>query len=376
MEVAQNPAGRRILFFIPIAWWGGSQRYVFDLAHAARNAGHEVLVVTGEGELPMRLREAGIPVVTRAVFSRGIQASSELSFFNELLKIVREYKPDVLHSNNSKGGVMGSLAGRIAGVPAVYFTAHGWAFTEARPLWQRAFFWAAHYITVLMTDKTICVSKSVYRHALGMPFLHSKLLVIPNGVEQIEYAARADARTRLAPRLTSSLWIGTIAELHRNKDLETLVRAFAHIAEKHPDVGLAIIGEGEERGKLESLIAASGLADRVALCGHVPQAARYLSALDIFVLPSRTEAIGYALLEAGMAGLPAIGSRAGGIPEVILDGKTGFTFRSGDVSALSELLVSYVNDPALRHSMGEALRAHVRANFSRDRMLRDTLALY
>jgi glycosyltransferase involved in cell wall biosynthesis len=376
MEVASSPAPLRVLYFIPIAWWGGSQRYVFDLAHAAQAAGHEVVVVTGEGELPERLREASIPVITRSVFSRGINASTEHSFFSEILRITQDFKPDIIHSNNSKGGLMGTLAGRLAGVRHVYFTAHGWAFTEARPLWQRVIFWLAQYVTVVLTDRIICVSQNVYEHARRMPFMKSKLALIPNGIDDIELLPRHEARMHLAPTFTADRWIGSIAELHPNKDVPTLVRAFALIAKRYPDTVLAIIGEGEERARIEPLIASLGLTDRVALCGHVPHAARYLSAFDIFVLPSRTEALGYALLEAGMAGLAAIGSDVGGIPEILQPDKTGLLFPVGNAPALSEALSSYLNDPGLRENMGKALRAHVEANFSKKEMLRKTLALY
>jgi glycosyltransferase involved in cell wall biosynthesis len=209
-----------------------------------------------------------------------------------------------------------------------------------------------------------------------MPLVQNRLTVIHNGVTAGACLPREEGRLLLAPHVSFPIWIGTIAELHPNKRLDTLIRAFANLADVYPDVNLMIMGGGQERVMLEELVRALDLDSRVRLRGHVENASAYLDALDIFVLPSRTEALGYVLLEAGLAGLPVVASDVGGIPEIIEDGRTGMLFPSGDVDALEAALRAYLESPELRARMGDALKEHVQMHFSKERMVRDTLALY
>ncbi|HWH07144.1 MAG TPA: glycosyltransferase family 4 protein [Candidatus Paceibacterota bacterium] len=366
----------RILYAITLAWWGGAQRYVYDLAVAAHEAGHEVCVLTGHGELAERLTLRGITVRQSGHFKRDIGFVSEFRSFYELMKVIWDFKPNVVHANSSKTGAFAALAARVLGVKRIIFTAHGWAFNENRPQYQKDIFWLAHYATVLLSDRVICVSRAICSGASTMPFAASRLRTIYNGVEEGTLLTREDARGILAPHISFPFWIGTIAELHPNKQLHTLIVAFERIADKYPDVTLVIMGEGQERKVLEELIRSLSLESRVRLRGHVENAAAYLPALDIFVLPSRTEALGYVLLEAGLARLPVIASDVGGIPEVIQDNKTGLLFPSGDAATLAALLERSITDEELRAKMGQALYAHVRENFSKERMILETFKEY
>ena len=157
--------------------------------------------------------------------------------------------------------------------------------------------------------------------------------------------------------------------------LDTLVEAFAAIAHDLPVV-LVIMGDGSEWAKLQKLVQIYDLPDRVVLTGFVKDASTYLTALDVFVLPSRSEALGYALLEAGLASLPSIGTRVGGIPEILEDGKTGLLVPPEKSIALSLALTELLNDDALRNRIGTALNEEVRSKFSTKTMVEKTLKLY
>lgn len=374
MEVSPKPL--RILYVITLGWWGGAQRYVFDMATAAKAMGHEVWVITGEGELPVRLREAGIEVYATQNLQRGLSLGAEVRSFRDLMQFIREVKPDVVHTNSSKGGLFGAIAARLCHVPQVVFTAHGWAFTEHRAAWQKLLFWMGHYATVLLSDATLCVSHAIRRAARRMPFVQRRLRVVHNGVPDISFLSREDARKKLAPHLPLPFWIGTIAELHPNKRLDVLIEAFARVHRSFPEAALVIMGEGSERAALEARIHALGLESSIRLCGHVPNARTYLRALDLFVLPSHTEALGYVLLEAGQAGLPVVASRVGGIPEIVESGRTGFLVPRGEVERFAGAMIELANDANLRHRLGSALEQKVREEFSVEQMLEKTLATY
>lgn len=367
----------RILYVITKANWGGAQRYVYDLAVAAKAAGHTVRVVSGpEGVLTRKLAEAAIETISLPSLSRDVSLGSEWRVFTELRAQIQEFEPDIVHGNSSKAGGLAALAARTTGSAHSIFTAHGWAFNEARPLWQRLLIWLAHYATVLLADRTICNSKATLHDARHMPLVRERLVVIHNGIGAIDFHTRGDARERLAPTLSLPFWIGTIAELHPTKQISVLIRAFKDIAAKHLDTALVLIGDGQERERLERYVKRLDLEQRVVFCGHVDEAARYLPALDLFVLPSHTESLGYVVIEAGRAGVPVVASRVGGIPEIIDSGVSGALVRPGSYHLLATTLETLIKDPALRSRYATNLKARVEDKFSLERMTQKTIALY
>jgi glycosyltransferase involved in cell wall biosynthesis len=381
MEVAQNNARsvvpKRVLYVITKSNWGGAQRYVYDLATAAKAAGHTVAVVSGrEGELTDRLREAGVAVFPIPSMQRNVKLASDFKVLRELLAIIRDFKPDVIHGNSSKAGALVSFAGRMRGIHRIIFTAHGWAFNEERPWWQKFLIGIIHYITVLLSHTTICNSSATMRDIRWMPFVKSKIVVIHHGVHQFTMLPRQEARAKLAPTLGERIWIGVIAELHPIKGLDALIQAVEHVAPDYGEIGLVIIGEGEERGYLEHLIKIEGVTGRIVLAGHVVNAPQYLSAFDLFILPSRSESLGYALLEAGMAGLPAIGTKVGGIPEILEEEKTGLLVPPNDPPALYRAIERILKDKNLKERLAENLHAKVVHDFSPEQMHQKTFALY
>lgn len=379
--IASESRKKRILYVITKATWGGAQRYVFDMAVDAKERGHEVLVVIGtDGELTRKLNGANVPVETISSMKRDIRLAAEWTSFRELLAIVKRFNPDIIHGNSSKAGALAALAGRIQGVRTIVFTAHAWAFNEGRPAWQKAVIGSLHFFTVLLSHVTICVSDAVREQALWMPFVRGRLHTVHDGIDPVELVARDDARARLAPDLMrefpDALWIGTIGELHKTKGQDTLIRAFDHFSRSGPLAVLVIIGDGEEWKTLEKLIQISDVPGRILITGFVKDAASYLPAFDIFVLPSRSEALGYAILEAGLASLPVVATRVGGIPEIIKDTESGVLVEPNDVDALVECLQTVAASAPLRETLGKALYERVTRVFSREKMARETLSLY
>ncbi|MDB5189212.1 MAG: hypothetical protein JWL82_169 [Parcubacteria group bacterium] len=381
MEVTQftsaPTATKRILYVITKSNWGGAQRYVYDLATAAKARGYDVKVVSGrEGELTDKLREAGIAVSPLPSMQRDVHLASDFQVFRDLSKIIRDFKPDVVHGNSSKAGAFVALAGRLNGVHRIIFTAHGWAFNEGRPVWQKCIIGIVHYLTVILSHATICNSEATKRDIRWMPFVSSKTIVVHHGVKPFDLLRREDARRELAPLLTARTWIGVIAELHPVKGLDVLIQAVEHVLPDYDDVALVIIGEGDERGYLEHLIKIEGLTGRAVLVGHIKNAPAHLSAFDLFVLPSRSEALGYVLLEAGMAALPAVGTRVGGIPEILEDKVTGVLVKPNDAIALTEGIERLLKETEWRKSLGEALKQKVLTEFSPEKMHDATFGLY
>ncbi len=209
-----------------------------------------------------------------------------------------------------------------------------------------------------------------------MPFVQKRFTIIHNGITPQELLPRAEARKQLVPSSTAKIWIGVIAELHPIKGLDVLVEAFEHLASDFPDSELVIIGEGQERGKLERLMTVEGVTRRAHLLGRIENAATYMSAFDLFVLPSRSEGLPYVILEAGAARLPVVATKVGGIPEVIEDMKTGLLVPSDNRPLLTEAMERLLSDGSLSQTLAHALKETVYREFSMERMIEKTFALY
>lgn len=380
MDVAPKP--RSILYVITKGSWGGAQRYVFELALEAKAKGYTVCVASGtQGELIERLVAAGVPVVRIPGLARDIRLGADIRALLGLVSLMRQMRPDVVHTNSSKAGFIAALAGRIAFVPRIIFTSHGWAWNELRPTWQKLFFKGLHFATVFISHTTIAVSEAIRTQASWMPLVQKKIQVVHLGVSPLATLPRAEARARIEESVGSALpvsafWVGSLAELHPTKGLDVLIRAFALFVEHNAGAILVCVGGGEDQGRLTALAHMLHMEHRVFFTGHIRGGAELLSALDIFVLPSYSEALGYVLLEAGQSSLPVIASNVGGIPEIVEDGQTGLLTPPGDPVALSTALKTLAADSEERNRLGTALHTRVQEEFGIERMLHDTFALY
>ena len=168
-------------------------------------------------------------------------------------------------------------------------------------------------------------------------------------------------------------WIGTISELHTNKGLSYAIEAISKIKN---DIIFVVIGEGEKRKELEEQTIKLGVANKVFLTGHLDNVSSYLKAFDIFTLSSITEALPYALLEAGYASLPVIACDVGGIPEIIENGKTGILISPKNSEEIKNSIEYLIKNPRNATSFGNALKEKISKNFTQKIMLGKTFALY
>jgi len=384
---------QKIFYLITKGNMGGAQRYVYDLATNLPVDNFDVTVITGDlpaqaggGELERKLKIANIKTHKIDGLIRDVSLTNEWQVFWQLIKLFKAERPDIIHLNSSKIGALGALAGRLTGVKKIIFTGHGWAFNEKRPWWQRMIIYKLHWLTVFLSHTTIAVSEKTKEQLSRLPLIKNKFVVIHNGLSPVNYLSREEAREELALKiwkkgfdqesLNKILIIGTIAELHKNKGIDFLIKTISELQEKIPDTLVWIIGDGEEKDNLRELIKTKKLKDRVFLLGKVDNAKKYLKAFDIFTLTSRTEAFPYVLLEAGQANLPVIASTVGGIPEVISDFNLGLLVRPGNTKEIKLALTRLIDNPNERHLFGKNLAKKVNKEFTVNKMVKQTIELY
>lgn len=388
METAQKSLeGVRILYAITKSNWGGAQVYTYALADGARKAGAEVSVALGgadgskpeTGLLAARLAEASIPVIPLSHIKRDIGVVREFKAFWELVRIIKKERPEVLHLNSSKMGFVGSIAGRLQGVPRIVFTAHGWPHGENRSWFWRSCIWIASWFTIVMCHVVIVVSEYDMNHA-PVFFTKRKLHVVRNGIPSFELLSRAQARAELialSPGLTTdSAWLLMNSELHPNKGIDVAIRALAELVPTYPNLVLVVMSEGQERERLTALAQSLGIASKVFLPGFITDARFKLLAGDIFLMPSRKEGLPLAILEAGIASLPVIASNIGGIPEIIQDSQNGLLIAPNSPHALVQAIESLLSNPGRAYELGSALNKRILSEFASDRMISETCNTY
>jgi glycosyltransferase involved in cell wall biosynthesis len=372
---------KKVLYIITKSNFGGAQKYVFELATGAQAAGYNVTVACGGtglagaalGLMAEKLTAESISVIPIKQFLRDMSLGRDLLALLEIIKIIRKIRPDVIHVTSSKAGGIGALAGRLCRVPQIIFTSHGLTMDETwRPKWQQWLIWFGTWSTLSLAHVSIMISTETYNRARLLPRLSNKVVLIKNGLAPFELLDKNVARAKLAPNVPQqSLWIGGIGELHPNKNWSALIEAMEVLPNS---VQLLLIGEGEERATLTALIDQRDLLGRVHLLGF-KDAPQYLSAFDIFVLPSKKEGLPYVLLEAGFASLPVVASDLPGNQDIIQTGETGFLVE-GTPKMLGASLEMLTRDEAMRRRLGSALHTSVTKTFSIEQMRSDTFALY
>lgn len=353
---------------------GGSERIGAVLAEGLAAHGWDVTVAaTHSADGPMRraLQSSGLVCCGLDIEQRG-RIGRRWAVF----RLCRRLKPDVLHAQHIPMLLLCFWPAWLAGVRRFVVTEHTDFELRARPRLRATL---RRYACRLARITVIHDGLARYLvDAVGIP--SQRVRVIVNGVDSERFApGPGDAALRQALGAAGdSVVIGCVARLHPDKDHATLVRAFAAMRHKNPDIRahLALIGEGESRGEIEALVEDLGMAGCVTLLGDRADIDRLMPQLDVIALASRTEGLPMVLLEAMACGVPCIATAVGGIPALLAEAG-GELVEPGDAPALCAGLTRLCTDEAYRRRLGTAARECVLAGYRQADMIdayRDELA--
>lgn len=297
---------KKVLYVITKATWGGAQKYVYDLATNLPKGKFEPILAYGtRGKLANDLAQIGIKGRRLPSLDRDIAIISDIKSFFEMLGAIKEIQPDIIHLNSSKAAGLGTLAARIMGVQKIIFTVHGWPFKEDRNFVIRKLIYLTSWLTTFFSTNTIVVSKKDEEFGKRMWIVKKKVRHVPIGIRTPQFLSRNEASAALS--IThAGLRLVTNSELTKNKGVRYAIEAVSLLKKRGVNLPYFIISDGEEREYLKTLAQNFAVDDRVYFLGFIPDAAQYLKAFDIFILPSVKEGMPYVLLEAAMAGLPII----------------------------------------------------------------------
>jgi glycosyltransferase involved in cell wall biosynthesis len=324
------------------------------------------------GALGERLQQQGVPVIA---FNR--RPGLDWSLFSRMAHEIRDREIDVVHAHQYTPFFYSSIAARRSGRrPRVVFTEHGRHYPDVVS-WKRRL--GNRLLFDRLADRITAVCDFSARSlARNDGFSAGRIEVVPNGIDLERYDAVAD-RAALRQRLglaAERLYIIIVARFHPVKDHATLLNAFAGVAAARPDVDLLLAGDGPLRPALEQQIASLGIGTRVRLLGVRSDVADLLRAADIFTLSSVSEAASITLLEAMASGLPAVVTAVGGNPELVRDDVDGILVPRGDAVRFTDAFLRLIDDPGLRHRMGQSGAERVRSQFRMDTTIERYWTIY
>jgi len=346
-----------ILQLVNALTWGGAQILVADLARAARSAGHAVVIAAfRDGPVGSQLRQEGFDVRILG------EEAFDLVAAWRLLRLWREFRPDVIHSHLSRATFWARFLRHRAPQTALVTTIHGFESGSFHIVEKRM---------ASLSDHLVFPS-AFLEHWYG-----TQIRNLPAGRSSVLYPGveitAPDAQRPNAPECEPR--IGTLSRLHRVKGVDILLEACARLSAEQR-FRIVIGGEGKEHDRLSALAGRLGLSDRLEWAGPIASPKAFLDKIDIFAAPSREEAFGITICEAMERGLPVVASRVGGIPEILRDGTDGFLVTPERPEELAAALHRLLGNAGLRQAMGAAGNARVRTEFRRDACISKHFDIY
>ena len=331
---------------------------------ALRAKGIDNKVVCIDGPAVARLLAAGVPVHT-VPLPRGLDPLKLVRSTLELARWFRQVRPDIVHTHCTVPGVVGRLAARLAGVPVVMHTVHGFWFHDDSPAFERWLGVAVESFVGRFTDLLLSQNHADIEQALRHRIVpRDRVRHVGNGITLARFPVAP-------PRLATGVpVIVCVARFEPVKNHDQLIEAARLLAAQGQVFELRLIGGGEGQARCEARVREAGLESRVRFLGYRDDISAQLADSDIAVLTSRKEGIPRAALEAMAAGRPVVATRVTGTREVVRDGDTGMLVGIDDAPALAAALTRLLADPTECARMGARGREVVEAEFDEDEVVR------
>jgi glycosyltransferase involved in cell wall biosynthesis len=366
----------RILYIIGGGEFGGAEQHLLSLVKSLDPTQYKPHVaVFYDAEFAARVRALHVPVT---VLGPG-KSYLILSGLGEVRRLIRTLRPEIIHTHGVRANLVGRLANRLEGSPCrLITTVHSVLALDYPVAWKRWLFarleeWTSRYV-----DHFILVS-----HAMERDFRRKipseRISVIHNAIELPAERPVRGGFSSLREELglpQEAVLVGTVARMHPVKGHIYLIQAIRELAPSFPQVHYVWIGGGELRAELEKQVRLAGLQDVIHFLGVRKDVPALLPQLDLFVLPSISEGLSVAILEAMAAGVPVITTAVGGSPEIVADQVDGILVPAQSPAALAEAIREALSHPERMKKMGLLGQEKVYREFSTERLLAQTTALY
>lgn len=360
---------RKILHLIETSGPGGAEKVLLSLVDRLEKGSYQsIACLLKEGWLHAQLERRGVKT-----FIQPLGAGFDIKWLTKFIPFLRREKVDLMHAHEFAMNAYGSIASALTGIPIVT-TVHA-----------KGYYWKnlrrrVAYRFVSKQSKMIAVSNDVAQFLCkSVGISNDNVQTIYNGIETGVFRSNQEVRdqTRRELKITGEqLVIGAIGNLYPIKGHTYLVQAAATISKEIPNAVVLIAGRGQLLEKLQIEASQLGVEERIKFLGYREDVPALLQAVDIFVLPSLSEGLPLSALEAMAAGKPVVATQVGGIPEVVINGETGFLVAAENDGALAEKLICLLKDPCLAQQLGASGIQRVEERFTLDRMVEKYEEIY
>ena len=356
--------------FYPVV--GGAEKQAQKLAKKLVEKGLDVKVVTGwwDRKTPRKEMVDGIPVFRNFTFwgmfgIRGIRKFGTYTYMVTLLLYLLRHRKeyDVIHVHSATfPAFVGVIAGKLLSKPTIVKVMTSGKLGDIKRMQENRIMSGTRQMLPVIrnADCVISLNSQAGRELVEAGFRKDGIAYIPNGVE-ID-----DAKIKASYDLNHQVTLTFVGRLHPKKGLDILLRAFNKAVQRKPGISwqLLILGDGSLRSELEATARQLGIWDETRFCGYVDDVFPYLARTDIFVLPSYSEGVSNALLEAMSCGSPCIATDIAGNADVITDGENGLLVRCGEENDLATAIIRLVEKKELRARLGNEALETVKRSYS------------
>lgn len=366
---------------------GGAQENTLLSCEGQHAAGHDVTLITGpaegpEGSLMLRAKSAGYRVVVIDEMKRSILPVKDYRTYTRLTRLLKELKPDIVHTHSSKAGILGRWAADAAHVPGIVHTIHGLAFTASTSRLVNHVYKMLERQAAPLTHKIVCVADSMRDQSLAANIGHpSQYVTVYSGMETRPFTRPEPPPELMRDRLGISptdVVIGTVARLFHMKGHEDILDIASRLIKANPNTRFLWVGDGILREHYEARMDQMGLRGHFIITGMVPpeQVPALIGAMDILVHPSRREGLARALPQGQLACKPVVTYDIDGAKEAVEDGVSGYVVPPFELHQLCDRLVELLEDPGLRKTFGQVGQQRALARFDTKVMVAELERVY
>ena len=377
---------RTVHFITRLIIGGAQENTLLTVEDQFRDYGDEVTLVTGpglgpEGSLIERAERGGFDLRIIPQLVRNIRPRADWQSYREFIRLLREIKPEVVHTHSSKAGILGRMAAAKLGIPVVH-TIHGAAFHPYQNPVVNRVYTGLERRAAKQSAKIISVCDAMTNHYLaagvGRP---EQYVTIYSGMEVEPFLTPPKPREQVRAELgfgPDDVVVGKIARLFHLKGHDDVVAAAAKVCGQFPQLKFLFVGDGILQDEIRQQIAAAGLTDRFVFTGLVPpdRVPELIHAMDIAVHASLREGLARVLPQALIAGKPVITYDIDGAREVAIPGETGYLLPPRSVDGIANALTELVEQPELRSHLGQTGRERFTEQFRHETMTRRIREVY
>ena len=380
-----GPRRRRVLHLITRMIVGGAQENTLASVVRVAPDRYESHLWTGpqlgtEGSLLEEATARGVQAVIIPDLVRELSPVRDARVTWDLARRLRRDRFDLIHTHSSKAGIVGRVAAKLAGVPVIVHTAHGWGFHERMSVWRRNVYVGAERALMPITDTLISVSHRTTRIGVDAGIGRAEdYEMIRSGIPLERFRPDPEARKRGRAEwgfAEDDVVIGTVGRLSEQKNPRDFVELARRVRARGLKARFLYVGDGSLRPEIQAQIDEAGLGADVTLAGLRRDVPDQLAAMDVFVLTSLWEGLPRVVPQALATGRPVIAYDISGMREIVLDGQNGWAIEPGALDDLEARVVELVEQPARREELSRRALAEFDASFSEDEMIRALAALY